>query len=581
MTIAPHNESHLLLIPEKLGGGNFAKLKAFPGFTRWAERNLVVRTTGANLDYLLREWPEAEWLPGADPIRRAHEDRAAQALLLREQKASSKPLRDGSGYHYLRAPMAHQERAFLLSRDAEAFGLFMEQGTGKTKVTIDTACYLYQQGKIDCLLIVAWPNGVHQNWIEYELPLDMSVPYRAEAWSSNHATLHRRVAFRKVHLAPRDAGLKVFAFNVEAFASDDAREAIVEILERHRCLFIIDQSASIKNPQAKRTKFLIKVSPAAPFRRVLDGAPVAEGADELYSQFKFLDPRIIGHDTWTGFKAEYCEIGWFKEIKGYKNLDQLREKIDPYSFRVLADDCLDLPARVYKTWAFDLGKEERRIFDELRAEGLAYFSDLEELDENYPEDFTPTLEAHLALVKNLRLQQIASGWWPADNRTSPIEEGNPSRAKALLTLLQAAPGKALIFSRFRADIELIKAMLGKEAVTYYGGTSEEERAEAKRRFMNDPRVLYLIGQPRSAGIGHTLTAAKHVIFYSNDPSLRLREECEKRVHRKGLTHAIIVWDLVARGTHDLKIMRALREKKELANVIMQDPENFFLQSDED
>lgn len=584
MTVTPNREGHLLLIPEKLGGGNFTKLSAFPGYSKWLDRSLIIRSTGANLAYLLERWPDAAWVGGAEDVRDAYLAEEARAEEVRELKHASRPLYDDGSYVYKREPMEHQRKAFLLSRDLPAFGLFMEQGTGKTKVILDTASYLFQQDKIDALIIVAWPNGVHRNWIDYELGEDMSVPYFAEYWGANNQAKHRRVAFRKLQLRPRAAGLKVMAFNVECFLSEPAKELILELLGNFRCLFVIDQSASIKNPEAKRTKFLVgKCSTLAPYRRVLDGAPVAEGADELYSQFKFLDPNIIGHDTWTAFKAEYCEIGYFKQIKGYKNLPKLRSRIDPYCYRVLADDCLDLPERVYKRWSFDLAPGEQRVFDELKLLSLASFSDLQ-LNEEDREDVDLDFESDdilttsLALVKNLRLQQISSGWWPKGERRSI--EARPTRLDALLTLLDAATGKALIFSRFRGDLELMAEVLGKKAVSYHGGVSPDDRAEAKRRFMNDPKVLYFVGQPRSAGIGHTLTAARHVIFYSNDPSLRLREECEKRAHRQGLKHKLIVWDLIARGSHDIAVVRSLRAKKELANVIMEDPDNFFLQHED-
>jgi hypothetical protein len=604
MTISPHRENHLLAIPSTLGSGNFGKLKSLPGHFKWQGRNVVFRITGENIKHMLNHWPDSEWIGGCDSVR-------AKYLLQQERgeeivKAKSDPaiIPDDSDYKYKRPPMDHQRKAFAISREATSFGLFMEQGTGKTKVTIDNACWLYQQELIDALIIVAWPNGVHRNWVEYELPADMSTPYVAEYWSSNYKAKFRQEAFAKL-LEVKDK-IRVMTFNVEAFVSQGAQDMILKMLARWRCMLVIDQSASIKNPQAKRTRFLIdKCSKLAKYRRVLDGAPVAEGADELYSQFKFLDPWIIGHDTWTGFKAEFCEIGYFNEIKGYKNLEELRRRIDGHCYRVLADDCLDLPERIYKEWPFDLSENERRVFDELNSQNLAYFGapsgekptgkqlaatgkgleivedDFECLDSgSLCSEGQETLEEHNALVKNLRLQQISSGWWPVDNVKPLDEDDHPSRLKALLTLLEAAEGKALIFARFRADLELIEKVLGKKAVSYHGGVSEEDRLIAKRKFMEDPKTLYFIGQPRSAGIGHTLTAAKHVIFYSNDPSLRLREECEKRAHRKGLKHKLMVWDLKARKTQDHKIITAFRWKKDLANLIMQDPENFFLRYEE-
>lgn len=577
MVITPNKKGYLLAVAE-LGGGNLAKLDSFPGFTKWLDRSLIVRETAANIRYILETWPEAEWLGGAEKARDAFlaEEKKAEKMAAAKRADLPEPTEGGDGYEYRRAPMKHQRKAFLLSRDSPAFGLFMEQGTGKTKVAIDTACYLYHAGLIDMMVIVAWPNGVHRNWVDYELPEDMSVEYAADFWASNHATIKKQAGFQRVLLQRNK--LRILSFNIEAFASETARSFLLEVLESNRCLFVLDQSASIKNPQAQRTKFLLQAAKLAPFRRILDGAPVAEGADELFSQFKFLDSNIIGHDTWTAFKQEFCQIGRFKEIVGYRNLPELRRRIDGYCFRVLASECLDLPERIYKRWTFDLGKEEKRIFDDLKVKHLSFFDPIK-LDNSEDEFNGDYIEEHRALVKNLRLQQISSGWWPKGDEGEEgkaIEKEGPSRLKALLALLEASPGKSLIFSRFKADLLLLQRTFGKEAVSYYGGIPEEDRAEAKRRFMKDPKCLYFIGQPRSAGIGHTLTSAKNVIFYSNDPSLRLREECEKRAHRNGLKHNLHIWDLIASGTHDRKLVRALRMKKEISNMILEDPENFFL-----
>jgi hypothetical protein len=592
--ISPHRENHILLIPESLGGGNFAKISGLPGHFKWQGRNAIVRVSGENIRRILNDWPDAEWIGGSESIRKQYLLKEERGEEIVRAKSDPAVVPDDSDYKYKRDPMDHQRKAFAISRERDSFGLFMEQGTGKTKVTIDNACWLHQQDKIDALIIVAWPNGVHRNWIDYELPKDMSIPYSAEYWSGNYKAKFKQEAFAKL-IEEKDK-FRIMAFNVEAFVGEHAQNMIMKMLGKWRCMLVIDQSASIKNPQAKRTKFLIdKCSKLAKYRRVLDGAPVAEGADELFSQFKFLDPWIIGHDTWTGFKAEFCEIGYFNEIKGYKNLDELRRRIDGHCYRVLADDCLDLPDRIYKEWPFDLAENERRVFDELNLKNLAFFSaqgthaettgmGLEIVEEDFESPDTgasssDSIEEHSAMVKNLRLQQISSGWWPLDG-IKQLEDEMPSRLKALLMLLEANPGKALIFARFRADLEIIQKTLGKAAVSYHGGINEEDRALAKKKFMECDKTKYFIGQPRSAGIGHTLTAAKHVIFYSNDPSLRLREECEKRAHRTGLKHKLIVWDLKARKTQDHKIITAFRWKKDLANLIMQDPDNFFLKYEE-
>ena len=547
---------------------DFEILSRTPDAARWKDRDRIVRPSGANIKYLSERYSDDVW-NGARRIKEDYDRLQQEAEHTKEAKFVS--LEDDTGYEFKRQPMKHQEQAFLLSRDKEAFALFMEQGTGKTKVTIDTAAYLYKKGEIDTLIVVAWPNGVHRNWTDVEIPKDVPdwCPYVCEAWKSG-ASKKKLDSIQKV-FETRDK-LRIMAFNVEAFSSEKAKQVMLDFVQSGNCLVVIDQSASIKNPQAKRTKFLIdKVSQHAKYRRILDGLPIAEGASELYSQFKFLDPNIIGHSTWTSFRGEFCNLGYFNEVVSYRNLDKLQEKIEGHSYRVRANECLDLPPRVYLQHRFELGSDERRIYDELKKQSLAFF---QAEGEEY-------IEAELAITKAMRLQQIASGWWPEQENFKPI--GNSNRLNALLNLIEMiGDDKALIYSRFVADLEEIEKALGDKAVSYRGGVSDEERDLAKKRFMEDPSVLYFVGQPNTAGIGHTLTAAKNVIFYANGFSLRLREECEKRVHRKGIEEtlndgqSLRIWDLVANDTVDGGILDSLRGKKELSAEILHDPEEFFL-----
>ena len=539
---------------------NFNLLSNMPGFKKWVGRDMIFRPTGANITYINRHWPQAEWRGAANHW--LDEFIAAQHSAEATKVAKQSQLLDDSGYKYKREPMDHQRRAFALTRDHKYFGLFCEQGTGKTKIILDNAAYLYSRGEIDTLIVVAWPNGVHRNWIEVELPEDMPewCPVQSAFYSSNLTKTKLREL--EAVVTARDK-LRVVAFSVESFASQNAQAWLLRFLSEGRAMLVIDQSASIKNPQAGRTKFLCKkAAPLAAYRRILDGAPAAENASELYSQFLFLDAGILGHDTWTSFRNEFCEIGWFNEIKGYKNQDRLKSLIDGWSFRVLEKDCLDLSERIYKRWMFPLAPEEMRVYEELRTTSMA------ELNEE-------TLRTTLPIVCNLRMQQVASGWFPL--KEPKMIGAEPARLTALKALLQECTGgKVIIYSRFRRDIQLIKATLGEAALTYYGGDSEDARAKARVRFQEDADIRVLIGQPRALGIGLTLTAAEYVVFYANDPSLRLREEAEKRAHRKGQEKHLKVIDLVAEDTLDLKYLRMFKAKKDVAEVIMADPKSFFL-----
>ena len=472
---------------------------------------------------------------------------------------------------FKRPPFAKQLEAWELSKDKPNFALFMEQGTGKTKVTLDTANYLYSEGKIDILIVVAWPNGVHRNWVDIEVTKDLNCPYLATFWQSS-LSKQKQDDIKKVYTY-KD-GLRVMTYNIEAMRTEKGIKNIKRFLDSGKVLLVVDQSACIKSSKAQQTKNMLKLSkhPNVLYKRILDGDPCAEGLWEYYTQFKFLDPDIIGLRSFTAFKHEYCILSYkFNAIIDYKNKDDLLVKIDPYVFRCTAEECVDLPEKVYKRWNFDLSKKERQLYDSMKNHSVAFFNDGND-------DFMS--HESLALTKNMRLQQITSGWLNVEKGETtqliPIDK-EPSRFTAFKNLIEVAKGKILIFARFVKDIQLLEELLGEEAVSYHGGISDDEKAEAKRAFMEDDKTRFFIGQPSTAGIGHTLTAAKHIVFYSNSHSLRLRKECEKRAHRTGLKHHLIIWDLVATGTQDANIIQCLINKKKVADEILKDPENFFLQ----
>ena len=487
---------------------------------------------------------------------------------------------------FKRKPFAKQLEAIELSCDKKNFALFMEQGTGKTKVTIDTVNYLYAKGEIDTLIIVAAPNGVHRNWVDVELPKDCNVPYKAVSWQSSLSAAKKQEIIEVFNYKD---GLRVVSYNVEAINSEKTILNIKRFLDTGRCFFALDQSACIKSPSAKRTRKLISLSTHKniKYKRILDGDPVAEGLHEYFMQFKFLDPNILGYRTYTDFKSEHCLFGYNNEIVGYRGSSEIIDKIEKYSFRCRTEECLDLPERIYKRWHFDLNKKEMSLYKEMAATRMASTIIDNQERVNYEK---------LALTKNMRLQQISSGWFSSlsidemlgvdindkeqmkmlSKTLVPISEV-PSRFVAFENLIKDASGKILIFARFVKDIKLLEEKLGSEAVSFHGGISDDEKAAAKTAFMTDPKIRFFIGQPSSAGIGHTLTEAKHIVFYSNGHSLRLRKECEKRVHRAGLKHKVIIWDLVANKTQDSKIIECLVNKKKIADEIMRDPDNFFMQ----
>jgi hypothetical protein len=551
-----------LIINAKLTGDAFTLLSALPGYSRWEGRALRFRPVDASIAYLLEHFPDARWEPGALPyLTRYRASVKSAATASKDKRRSVKELarRYSVSYDFGTAPYDHQLKAFLLSRDSPFFALFMEQGTGKTKVILDTAGHLYNAGRITALVVIA-PNGVHDNWVKFEAPkhLPAWLPYRAWAYSSNVA----KYRLRQMEDALAFEGLRIITINVEGFASEKAQKLLTRILREQTVLLVVDESSRIKNPRAKRTKFILATRKAAPFRRLLSGTPITRGMEDIYSQMAFLSPSIIGLDTYTTFKQRYCitrKVGFGELIVGYQNQEELISKIDAASFRVLKTECLDLPPKVYKRFPVHLTAKQASAYNSLVEDFIADMDGME-------------LTADLAVTRLLRLQQIICNWYKADGAKEPIPLGDENpRLAALMTILEDTEGKAIVWARFVKDLDLIAEKLGKSAIRYRGDVGDVQR------FQEDERIRYFIANPATAGLGLTLTAAQTVVYYSNDFDLEHRLQSEDRTHRIGTTGSVTYIDIDATGTVDSKIINSLREKKLISDAVLQDPAGFFME----
>ncbi len=547
-----------------LDGNSIQKLSSLPGFKKWVGRDLLFAPTGANIEHIHKFWPDAHWSVDAMPVLEEYIETLREAEQNREDK--SKPVEDLGDFMFKTRPFDHQRKAFYLSRDKESFALLMEQGTGKTKVVLDNAAYLYGKGKITALVVIA-PNGVHRNWLSKEIPDHMPdwCPTKPVYYYSG-MTKKETEAFDEV-LAETEM-LKVFSFNVEAFVSDKATNFMKRVLLSNEVMLVVDESSRIKRPGAKRTKIITKFSNMAKYRRIMTGTPVTKGPEDIYSQFKFLDHQILGYDSFYSFRARYCIMGGFenKQIVSYQNIDELTRNIEGHSFRVLKKDCLDLPEKIYQRHPVDLSPKQRKLYNQLRKDFIA---ELEGEQIDAPE----------AITRLLRLQQIVCGWFPMEEEVKPIDEKNP-RLQALLDILSDIECKVIIWARFKADLRVIERALGELAVAYHGEVSNDQRAISVERFQNDPKIRYFIGQPQSGGIGLTLTAAECAIYYSNSFDLETRLQSEDRCHRIGTKNNVTYIDLESPKTIDTKIIKALRSKKSLADIVTKDPISLFL-TDED
>ena len=257
-------------------------------------------------------------------------------------------------YKFKTKPFKHQLTALNNCWDKDVYGLLMEMGTGKTKVLIDNLGILYNQGVINSALIVA-PKGVYKTWEQQELPKHLPnyimEHTRVVMWQPN---LTQKQMLKMQTIMESTDDLKIFIMNTEAFSTEKGIKYAEKFLLSNKTMFVIDESTTIKNPQAKRTRNIIKLSNLTKYKRILTGTPVTRSPLDLYSQFYFLDPDILNFSSYYSFRSRYAMMvnrtmgsHSFNLIVGYRNLKELSKKLKPHSYRILKEKCLDLPDITY------------------------------------------------------------------------------------------------------------------------------------------------------------------------------------------------------------------------------------------
>lgn len=467
-------------------------------------------------------------------------------------------------YPFKTKPYAHQAKAWDMSKEKDEFALFMEMGTGKTKVAIDTISYLYDSGRINSVLIVA-PKGVYMNWVTKEIPTHLPdhIQYRMASWHASPRKAEQE-ALENV-MKPTD-DLRILIMNVEAFSTDRGTKFARLFMDvGGRVAMVVDESTTIKNPGAQRTKNVIKIGTLAKYRRILTGEPVTRSPLDIYSQAQFLNPHLLGFSSYYTFRNRYAILvdikagnRSFKKIVGFRQLDELTKLLQRFSYRVKKVDCLDLPPKVYQYRHVELTPEQKKLYKQLSDTAIATLQG-------------KALTVDNVLTEILRLHQITCGHFKSDE--GEIVDVPNNRLSELMDVLDEADDKVIIWANYVADIRKIEESLAKvygpeSVVSYYGDTSTDARSEAVKRFQEDPAVRFFVGNPATGGYGITLTAATMVVYFSNSYNLEHRLQSEDRAHRIGQTKSVNYVDLCVQGTIDEKIIKALREKKNIAAQVL-------------
>ena len=467
-------------------------------------------------------------------------------------------------YPFKTEPFEHQIKAWSMSKDKESFALFMEMGTGKSKVILDTASYLYDNGYIDTLLIVA-PKGAYRNWHINEIPSHLAdhIIYRYAIWSASPRKKEKQYLEDIIRAGDE---LRIVIMNVEAFSSPKGVKWATSFLNTSRAMMVVDESTTIKNPTAKRTKAIIKLGTMAKYRRILTGEPVTRDPLDLYSQCEFLDEFHLGFSSFYTFRNRYAimvnmNLGHrsFKKITGFQRMDELNDILRKFSFRVKKDDCLDLPKKNYQYRYVDMTKEQEKAYQEMK-----------DICMTTTKNTVITVANKLSMLG--KLHQIVCGHI-IDNQGETTYLKN-NRMDALLELTEEVDNKCIIWACYRADLKKISTELREKygtdmVVEYWGDTSDKDRKDNIQTFTTG-KPKFFVANPATAGFGLNLQAANTVIYYNNSYNLEHRLQSEDRCHRIGQKRNVHYIDITTLKTVDNLIIKSLKDKKNIATQVMGD-----------
>ena len=458
-------------------------------------------------------------------------------------------------YPYKTKPYEHQRNALEESAQKTQWAYFMEMGTGKTKVTIDNMAYLYFKKQITAVLVIA-PKSVYTVWeneIETHMPSELK--YKIFKWNIDKPKDYVNLNKSKE--------LRIFLMNVEALSTKRGVDGASDYLIKNKLNFVVlDESTTIKNRSAKRTKNILGLRKLSHIRRILTGSPITKSPLDLFTQCQFLSPELLGFSSYLAFRNRYAEMtdipvgsGRFISVpKYYKRLQELEQKMKYFSTRIRKDQCLDLKPKVRQKRYVELEGENKKLYEKLRTNALAIVED-------------STISFSNKLTEIIKLHQVCNGFTKNDD--GQIMALHKQKINTLEEILNETDGKVIIFANYIYNINEIVTFLQqkygeKSTVSIYGAVNVEDRQEAVKKIQEDEDTRFIVINPTTGGFGLTLTAVNTVIYYSNNYNLEVRMQSEDRAHRMGQKGTVVYIDIVAKNTLDEAIMKSLTNKGQIA-----------------
>lgn len=452
-------------------------------------------------------------------------------------------------------PFQHQVLGFNVGITIPHSALLMEMGTGKTLTTVAVIGHRARVDDVRRVLIVA-PAAVVPVW-----PREFA---EYAAFDVDVAALQGPVTKRVKRLQEfPDRGVsdtvQIVVINYEA-----VRLMIDELAAWKPDMIVCDESQRIKGPGTKQSKAVHKLGTVARFRMILTGTPVTQAPLDYFSQYKFLDPAILG-TNFASFKARYAievPLGETRHMKvvGYRMVSDLCERVHRIAYRVTKDECLDLPEFVDRVVPVTLPPAAQKLYEQIARDSVAELAGGEEIT------------ATNILTKLLRLQQLTGGSITDDEGVSKlVHDAKLKAAVDLVSDVVDGGRKVVVFARFHRELDELRARLEKHGVAWIDGrVNMQERGPMVERFQTDPECRVFIAQTQTAGLGITLTAADTALFYSLDFSFANYDQARSRVHRIGQSSHVTNLHLIVPGTVDEAVLKVLDRKRNVADLVVGD-----------
>lgn len=433
-------------------------------------------------------------------------------------------------------PWKHQIEAVSRAMGHSGFGIFLDMGTGKTKVAIDT---MVNRGHQKILTVAPkraldmWPVQVATHSDGYNVlnfknmpmkkAVDMMVAYRHE--TKMMYVMNYEVTWQE----PMKSMLKKMGFD----------------------LIILDEAHRIKGPGSKTSKNMAVLGKMVPYKLTLTGTPTPQSPLDAYAMYRFMDPSIFG-TRFDDFKARYCVENQFNHKKTYINQEELHEKMYSIAYRILSDDVLDLPIPIEQNYIFDLPPDISRIYKILKKESVLVTD-------------TGMMELNNVLAQYTRMHQLTSGIIPDGSGSRVIDN---SKQSLFADILEDIPVREPIvtFARFIPDLDNIKEVCYRQGRRYSEVSGRIDQLQEWQNGRSD-----VVGvQIQSGAEAEDYTRSNYGIYYSLGFSLKDYLQSRKRLHRPGQTRHPVFIHLLARNTIDERIMQAIKEGKQIIDYLNDD-----------